>query len=144
LGMSIGNRAGPRNRNAIGPQRPDLNRFATSEANTRPRTGGRSTPVNSAQALSTELVRTAITGLKTASASHRVHVDNKQAKALAVLTEKTFKQFKKDGIKDIEKHFSGKTVRVTGQISKREYRGYGTPLQVELFVSHPSQLEVVN
>ena len=44
---------------------------------------------------------------------------------------------------DMEKHFKGKTVRVTGSIVRWDYDGYGTPSQVEIVVNDLSQLEVV-
>lgn len=66
-----------------------------------------------------------------------------QARFLAILTENTIKQFTKVGIEDIEKHFSGKTVRVTGRTSRQDYRGRGTPLEVEIVIDDVRQLEVV-
>ena len=70
--------------------------------------------------------------------------DRKQTRFLAILTEKAIKQFNKVGIQDIEKHFSEKIVRVTGRITRQDYRGYGTPLEVEIVIDDASQLEVVN
>jgi hypothetical protein len=70
--------------------------------------------------------------------------DRKQARFLAILAEKAIKQFNKVGIQDIEKHFSGKIVRVTGRITRQDYRGYGTPQEVEIVIDDSSQLEVVN
>ena len=62
---------------------------------------------------------------------------------LATLTAKAIKQLNKAGIRDIEKHFSGKTVRVTGPISRHDYRGCGTPPEVEIVIDDLSQIEVV-
>jgi hypothetical protein len=62
---------------------------------------------------------------------------------VATLTAKATKQLNKAGIDDIEKHFNGKTVRVTGPVSRRDYRGYGTPPEVEIVIDDLSQLEVV-
>jgi len=70
--------------------------------------------------------------------------DRKQARFSAILTEKTIEQFHKVGIRDIEKHFSGKTVRVTGRVSRIHFDGYGTPTEVEIVIDDLSQLEVVN
>jgi len=53
-------------------------------------------------------------------------------------------QLNKAGIKDIEKHFKTKTVRVTGTISKHEYRGKGTPSEVEIVIDDLSRLKVVD
>ena len=65
-----------------------------------------------------------------------------QARFLAILTPNAITQLNKAGIRDIEKHFSGKTVRVTGPIVKQDYRGRGTPLEVEIVIDDLSQLEV--
>jgi WD40 repeat protein len=46
---------------------------------------------------------------------------------VAILTGKAIKQLNKVGINDLEKHFKGKTVRVTGPISRHAYDGYGSP-----------------
>ena len=62
---------------------------------------------------------------------------------VATLTAKAIKQLNKAGINDIEKHFKGKTVRVTGPISRHDYRGFGTPPEVEIVIDDLSQLEVV-
>lgn len=66
-----------------------------------------------------------------------------QALFCAILTKKTISQFNKAGFPDIEKHFKGKTVRVTGAIARHEYSGYGTPPEVEIVIDDLSQLEVV-
>jgi hypothetical protein len=70
--------------------------------------------------------------------------DRTKARFLAILTAKTIKQLNRDGIQDVDKHFGGKTVRVTGRISRADYDGYGTPLEVEIVIDDLSQLEVVN
>jgi hypothetical protein len=70
--------------------------------------------------------------------------DKVQARFLSILTPNAISQLNEAGIRDIEKHFSGKTVRVTGPIVKQDYRGRGTPLEVEIVVNDLSQLEVVN
>jgi hypothetical protein len=70
--------------------------------------------------------------------------DRKQARFLAILTEKAIKQFNKVGIQDIAKHFSGKIVRVTGRITRIDYDGLATPSEIELVIDDLSQLEVVN
>ena len=62
---------------------------------------------------------------------------------VATLTEKAIKQLSKAGINDMEKHFKGKTVRVTGPISRHDYRGRGTAPEVEIVIDDLSQLEVV-
>jgi hypothetical protein len=69
--------------------------------------------------------------------------DKMKARFLAALTPNAIGQLNKVGILDIEKHFSGKTVRVTGSIVRWDYDGYGTPSQVEIVVNDLSQLEVV-
>jgi len=43
----------------------------------------------------------------------------------------------------MENHFKGKTVRVTGPISRHDYSGYGSPPEVEIMIDDLSQLEVV-
>jgi hypothetical protein len=65
-----------------------------------------------------------------------------RARFLAILTPNAITQLNKAGIRDIEKHFSGKTVRVTGPIVKQDHRGRGTPLEVEIVIDDLSQLEV--
>ncbi len=62
---------------------------------------------------------------------------------VATLTEKAIKQFNKAGITDLEKHFKGKTVRVTGTISWNAYDGLGSADEVEIVLDDMSQLEVV-
>jgi hypothetical protein len=68
--------------------------------------------------------------------------DMARARFLAILTPNAITQLNRAGIRDIEKHFSGKTVRVTGPIVKQDYRGRGTPLEVEIVIDDVSQLEV--
>jgi RNA polymerase sigma factor (sigma-70 family) len=68
--------------------------------------------------------------------------DMAHARFLAILTPNAIAQLNKAGIRDIEKHFSGKTVRVTGPIVKQDYRGRGTPLEVEIVIDDLSRLEV--
>jgi hypothetical protein len=63
---------------------------------------------------------------------------------VATLTAKAIKQLNKAGINDFEKHFKGKTVRVTGPISWSAYDGLGTAPEVEIVIDDLSQLEVVN
>ncbi len=63
---------------------------------------------------------------------------------VATLTGKVIGQLNKAGINDMEKHFKGKTIRVAGTISRREYDGLGTPSEVEIVVDELSQLEVVD
>jgi RNA polymerase sigma factor (sigma-70 family) len=70
--------------------------------------------------------------------------DKVQARFLAILTPNAISQLNKAGIRDIEKHFSGKSVRVTGPIVVQDYRGRGTPREVEIVVNDLSQLEVLN
>lgn len=70
--------------------------------------------------------------------------DRKQARFSAILTEKTIKQFNRAGVQDIEKHFTGKTIRVTGRTKKIDYRGYRTPLEVEIVIDDLSRIEVAN
>ena len=62
---------------------------------------------------------------------------------VATLTAKAIKQLNKAGINDFAKHFKGKTVRVTGTISRNAYDGLGTPPEVEIVIDDLSQLEVV-
>jgi hypothetical protein len=62
---------------------------------------------------------------------------------VATLTAKAIKQLNKAGINDFEKHFKGKTVRVTGPVSRSDYDGWGTPPEVEIVIDDLSQLEVV-
>ena len=62
----------------------------------------------------------------------------------AILTEQAIRQLNRAGIKDVERHFQSKTVRVTGEISWEHYDGYGTPPVAEVVVSDLSQLEVVD
>jgi len=50
----------------------------------------------------------------------------------------------KAGIKDIEKHFQGKTIRVRGAIAWCAYDGFGTPPEVEVVVDDLSHLEVLD
>jgi len=61
---------------------------------------------------------------------------------VATLTAKAITQLDKAGITDFEKHFKGKTVRVTGPISMGDYDGWGTPPEVEIVIDDLSQLEV--
>ena len=70
--------------------------------------------------------------------------DKMKARFLSILTPNAIGQLNKAGIRDIEKHFSGKTVRVTGSIVRWDYDGYGTASEVEIVVNDLSQLEVVN
>ena len=70
--------------------------------------------------------------------------DRKQARFLAVLTANAISQLNKEGIKDIERHFKGKTIRATGAISWCAYDGYGTPPEVEVLVNDLSHLEVID
>ncbi len=70
--------------------------------------------------------------------------DRKQARFLAVLTANAISQLNKESIKDIEKHFKGKTIRVTGAISWCAYDGYGTPPEVEVLVDEPSHLDFID
>jgi hypothetical protein len=70
--------------------------------------------------------------------------DRKKARFSAILTEKTIKQFNRAGVQDIENHFKGKTVRVTGRIRRIHYDGYGTPTEVEVVIDDLSRIEVVN
>ena len=69
--------------------------------------------------------------------------DKVKARFLSILTPNAIGQLNKAGIRDIEKHFSGKTVRVTGSTVRWDYDGYGTAPQVEIVVNDLSQLEVV-
>ena len=69
---------------------------------------------------------------------------DRKARFSAILTEKNIKQFNKSGVQDMEKHFAGKTVRVTGRTKKISYRGYGTPMEVEIVIDELSRIEVVN
>jgi hypothetical protein len=62
---------------------------------------------------------------------------------VATLTSKSIKQLNKAGIDDLEKHFKGKTVRVSGPISRHDYSGFGTPPEVVIVIDDMSQLEVV-
>jgi hypothetical protein len=62
---------------------------------------------------------------------------------VATLTATAITQLNKAGVNDIEKHFNGKTVRVTGPISRNDYRGYGTPPEVEVVIDDLSQLDVM-
>jgi hypothetical protein len=70
--------------------------------------------------------------------------DRAQARFLSILTPNAVGQLNKAGVRDIEKHFGGKTVRVTGPIVKRDYRGRGTPVEVEIVVNDLSQLGVLD
>ena len=62
---------------------------------------------------------------------------------MATLTGKAIKQLNKAGIHDMEKHFKGKTVRVTGSIARNAYDGLGSPPEVEIASDDLSQIEVV-
>lgn len=62
---------------------------------------------------------------------------------MAILTEKAIKQLNKAGINDLEKHFIGKTVRVSGLLARRDYDGEGSIPEVEVVLDDLSQLEVV-
>ena len=70
--------------------------------------------------------------------------DRKQARFLALLTANAISQLNKAGIKDIEKHFQGRTIRVRGAISWCAYDGLGTPPEVEVVVDDLSHLEVID
>jgi hypothetical protein len=74
-----------------------------------------------------------------------VTADDPQRKTrfVAILTEKAIKQLNKAGIDDLESHFKGKTVRVTGLLSRHDYRGYGAIPEVEIVLDDMSQLEVM-
>jgi hypothetical protein len=63
---------------------------------------------------------------------------------VATLTAKVIGQLNKVGITDLEKHFKGKTVRVTGPISRHAYDGFGSPDEVEIVLDDMSQLEALN
>jgi len=71
-------------------------------------------------------------------------LNRNQTRFVATLTGKVIGQLNKAGIKDIEKHFKTKTVRVTGTISRREFDGLGTPSEVEMVVDDLTRLEVVD
>jgi RNA polymerase sigma factor (sigma-70 family) len=62
---------------------------------------------------------------------------------VATLTAKAINQLNKAGISDMEKHFKGKTVRVTGSISRSDYDGWGSPPEVEIVIDDLNQFEVV-
>jgi len=68
---------------------------------------------------------------------------SRNTRFVAILTAKAIKQLNKAGIHDLEKHFKGKTVRVTGPISRQYYSGYGVPSEVEIVIDDRSQFEVV-
>ncbi|HYH68747.1 MAG TPA: RNA polymerase sigma factor [Urbifossiella sp.] len=70
--------------------------------------------------------------------------DGAQGRFLSILTPNAIGQLNKAGVRDIEKHFSGKTVRVTGPIVRHDYRGRGTPVEVEIVVNDLSQLGVLD
>jgi hypothetical protein len=70
--------------------------------------------------------------------------DKKNARFLAVLTADAIGQLNKAGVKDIEKHFRGKTIHVRGAISWCAYDGLGTPPEVEVVVDDLSHVEVVD
>lgn len=63
---------------------------------------------------------------------------------MVILTADVIKQLNKTGVTDIEKHFRARTVRVTGAIVRRDYRGYRTPAEVEIVVDDLSHLEVLD
>ena len=69
--------------------------------------------------------------------------NSNHTRVVAILTTKAIKQFNKAGIDDMEKHFKGATVRVTGPISKQDYRGKGSAPEVEIVIDDLSQIEVV-
>ena len=70
--------------------------------------------------------------------------DRKQARFLAILTTNAIAQLNKAGIKDIEKHFQGRTIRVRGAIAWCAYDGLGTPPEVEVVVDDLSHLEILD
>ena len=67
----------------------------------------------------------------------------RKTRFVAILTEKAIKQLNKAGINDLEKHFIGKTVRVSGLLARRDYDGEGSIPEVEVVLDDLSQLEVV-
>jgi hypothetical protein len=62
---------------------------------------------------------------------------------VAILTAKAIEQFNKAGIDELEKYFKGKTVRVTGPITRQDYRGYGSIPEVDIVIDDLSQIEMV-
>jgi hypothetical protein len=74
----------------------------------------------------------------------RTPLDGVRVRFGAVLTADVIRQLNRAGIPDVEKHFRGKTVRVTGAISKHDHNIYGRTVEVEIVVNDLGQLEVVN
>lgn len=62
----------------------------------------------------------------------------------AVLTAHATRQLSRAGVRDLDKHFRGKTVRVTGTLSRDDLRIFGRPTEVEVVVDDLGQLEVVD
>ena len=60
------------------------------------------------------------------------------------MTADAIGQLNQAGIRDIEKHFRGRTIRVRGAISWCAYDGFGTPPEVEVVVEELSQLDVID
>ncbi len=73
----------------------------------------------------------------------RTPLDGVQVRFGAVLTADVIRRLNRAGVTDIEKHFRGKTVRVTGTISKHDHNIYGRTVEVEIVVDDLDQLEVV-
>jgi hypothetical protein len=71
-------------------------------------------------------------------------VDLKQAQFAIILGEAARRQLNKLGIEDISKHFMGKTVRATGQITRQWYTSpMMTGEHTELIIDDVSNIEVV-
>lgn len=63
---------------------------------------------------------------------------------VATLTGKVIGQLQKAGIKDLEKHYQGRSIQVTGEISRHEYDGLRTPSEVEIVIDDLGQLAIMD
>jgi RNA polymerase sigma factor (sigma-70 family) len=63
----------------------------------------------------------------------------------AILTSKIVKQLQLVGIKDVGKHFMGKTIRISGRINQHHYSGDDPPIEphYDLIIEDVSQIETV-
>ncbi|QVL34026.1 sigma-70 family RNA polymerase sigma factor [Telmatocola sphagniphila] len=82
-------------------------------------------------------------GLEDVGLRSKAPIDGIMQRFGAVLTAKAVRQFNRAGIQNIEKHFEGKTIRVTGSISKHDDNIYGHLVEYEIVIDDLNQLEVV-
>jgi len=69
--------------------------------------------------------------------------DGAQVRLAAILTADVVKRLNRAGITDLEKHFKGKTIRITGTLSKCDHNLYGTPAKVDILIDDINKLEVI-